>query len=399
MLAPLMFALSVPVIRRVLLVFWTMGCVFGSWATYIPRLKAFHELNEAQMGLLLLALPSGAIIMNPISISLMHRFGERKLILLGLVSGIIGFYFAFLSPHIYLATLSLFFTGMLYSGLNMAINTYATAIERREQRHILSSGHGFWSLGAMSGAMITSISIRYLDNVVLHYSLLLASIIILTLFLWRDGSFLDISAPMDRSEKPKLKRPNKMLWILITISLCTNLVEGTMADWSAIYLKDMMSATDDRAGLGFSAYAVCMAGGRFFGDFLQNRFGSMKMLVYCGVIALSGMMVIIFGTTIIIAIVGCAMVGAGVSLGAPILYAASTRVPGYGKGVGLATLNTFAMFGFLGGPAIIGLIAQATSLPLAFMFVSGMCILWWLMSLWAKRLEEEHLPSLQTSEL
>jgi hypothetical protein len=75
-------------------------------------------------------------------------------------------------------------------------------------------------------------------------------------------------------------------------------------------------------------------------------------------------------------LLGFALVGSGVSLGAPILYAAAAKVPGMAPGAGLATLNTFAMVGFLGGPAFIGFIAKAFSLPVALALVAGFAAFW-----------------------
>ena len=73
---------------------------------------------------------------------------------------------------------------------------------------------------------------------------------------------------------------------------------------------------------------------------------------------------------------GFALVGAGVSCGAPILYASAARVPDMPKGSGLALMNTFTMGGFLFGPVLIGFISKAFSLPIAFGFIASLGIIW-----------------------
>lgn len=184
--------------------------------------------------------------------------------------------------------------------------------------------------------------------------------------------------------KPKLKWPDQTLWLLIIITLSVYLLEGTMADWSSIYLITVLGSAADIGGIGFSAYALFMATGRFFGDYLQDKFGSIHLLSYCALLGLLGISLVIIATSPPLAIVGMAIVGAGVSLGAPILYSSSARLKGYGKGVGLATLNSFAMFSFLGGPAFIGFIANLTSLRIAFGFVAFMCFIWLVVSFTAR---------------
>ena len=76
------------------------------------------------------------------------------------------------------------------------------------------------------------------------------------------------------------------------------------------------------------------------------------------------------------AIFGFALIGLGVSCGAPILYAAAARYPGMPNAGGLAIMNTFAMGGFLLGPVVIGFISDLTSLPVAFGFVAILGMLW-----------------------
>jgi hypothetical protein len=93
-------------------------------------------------------------------------------------------------------------------------------------------------------------------------------------------------------------------------------------------------------------------------------------------IAASGLLLAILLPYTPTTLIGFAMVGAGVSLGAPVLYSAAAKVPGMAPGAGLATMNTFAMVGFLGGPAVIGFIAKAFSLPMALGVVVLMGCVW-----------------------
>jgi len=73
---------------------------------------------------------------------------------------------------------------------------------------------------------------------------------------------------------------------------------------------------------------------------------------------------------------GFMLVGSGISLASPILYQASAKVKGLAPGVGLATMNTFAMAAFLGGPVLIGFIAQISSLRISFILVAIASVIW-----------------------
>jgi MFS family permease len=174
----------------------------------------------------------------------------------------------------------------------------------------------------------------------------------------------------EEAKKVKFAWPNAALWGLIGLSLCTNLVEGTMADWAAVYMREIVKALPALTGWGFGAYAFWMASGRFAGDALLARYGNGRVLAVGGGLIVVGLLLAVLLPYTWVVLTGFALVGAGVSLGAPILYAAAARVPGMAPGAGLATMNTFAMIGFLGGPAVVGFIAKAWSLPIAFAVVA-----------------------------
>ena len=57
------------------------------------------------------------------------------------------------------------------------------------------------------------------------------------------------------------------------------------------------------------------------------------------------------------------------------LFSAAARVPGVAPGTALAAVATTGYFGFLAGPPLIGLVAEATTLSLALGIVSLLCAL------------------------
>ena len=149
-----------------------------------------------------------------------------------------------------------------------------------------------------------------------------------------------------------------------------------MADWTAVYMRDVVKTQDYFIGWGLAGYSMCMSIGRFSGDALIPRFGANAVLRIGGVIAVCGIILAVAMPYTIPAIIGFSMVGAGVSCGAPILYGSAARVPGMAKGAGLATMNTFSMAGFLAGPVIIGFISKSINLSFAFSLVAVLAAVW-----------------------
>lgn len=363
--------------RSIGLVFASVGLIYGTWSALIPFVKEKFGLDEAQLGLLLLSLPAGVTIMNPFAVPILHRFGASKTTLVSLALAALLFITPLLATSVWMLALSLFVAGAAFSTANVAMNTCSTMLEGQQQIRIMSTCHGLWSAGAMSGSALASI-VTGLGVWPVLYSAIVAGLLVTIAILLRNVMLrIKEDTHKGEDEMPAGKKfafPNAMLWSLITISLCTNLAEGTMADWSAVYMKEVLVSPPYMVGWGFSAYAFFMASGRFVGDGLLVRYGGRIVLMGGGLVVAIGLLLSVCFQTTAIALIGFALVGAGVSLGAPILYGAAARVPGMAPGAGLATMNTFAMVGFLGGPAVIGLIAKYWSLPTAFALVAVIAI-------------------------
>ncbi len=239
----------------------------------------------------------------------------------------------------------------------------------------------------MSGSLFSGLGVMMLNKYSGHwlvpqaqYVIFIAIIIVVIIWFLRRA--LDIIKDVHQQSvgHPKMNmksfRPTKTLWMLIIICLCTYLTEGTIADWSAVFMKEITLAPETIAGWGFAVYAFFMAAGRFMGDELIARFGAMRVLRVGGVLVLIGLMIVIPSLNPWLALPGFMLIGMGVSLASPILYGTAAKLPGMAPGVGLATLNTFAMASFLGGPVLIGFIAKISDLRIAFMIVAFASIIW-----------------------
>ena len=363
------------------LAFAASGSIFGTWAAMIPHLKSKFSLDEAELGLLLLAPPLGIVLANPLSVPVLGRFGPGRSTVAMVTLTAAAAILPIQAPNITLVAVSLLFFGACMSVLNVAMNTTAAQLEQRDGLRMLSTCHGLWSAGAMTGSALAG-AVTGLG--VPHGAFVIgAAAFFGGLSLYLRNTLPEIGKIPQNPDNKRAKSfvfPSKALWLLIVISLCTNLTEGTMSDWAAVYMREVLGSGETLAAWGFSVYAFFMATGRFFGDGLIIRFGPSAALRIGGAVALLGLVPAVFLQNQIAVLCGFAAVGAGVSLGAPILYASAARVPGMAPGAGLATMNTFAMLGFLGGPAMIGFIAQAASLPIAFGVVGGVVGVWILLS-------------------
>ncbi|MFM8833379.1 MAG: hypothetical protein ACKOEV_07100 [Cytophagales bacterium] len=92
-------------------------------------------------------------------------------------------------------------------------------------------------------------------------------------------------------------------------------------------------------------------------------------MVWCGVTALLGMVVMLSLENAYLAIAGFFLVGIGLSAIVPIAYSIAGNTTDLPPGVGLAMVTTVGYSGFLFGPPIIGLLADWQTLRVALSFV------------------------------
>jgi MFS family permease len=359
------------------MVFISVGFLFGNWATLIPFIKQKFDLNDAQLGLLLLSFPIGATVMNPFSTFFINRFGMLNTTIIGLILLAVTYIIPVSVDWLPLVVGGLMIVGMCLSVTNVAMNTCVTSLEHQYGINIMSTCHGMFSAGLMFGSIAASI-LRGMKIMPSFQMAAIALAIIIMLLVLRT-TILGIheeKVQEDQNGGAKFILPKGPLLLMILISLCTNITEGTMADWTAVYMRDIVQTDDYFIGWGLAGYSMFMALGRFLGDALIPRFGGNNVIRGGGIIAALGVIVAIFLPYTISAIIGFTLVGAGVSCAAPILYGSAARVPGMAKGAGLATMNTFSMAGFLAGPVVIGFISKSVNLPFAFFLIAALALVW-----------------------
>lgn len=356
-------------------IFASVGFLFGNWVTWIPYVKQKFGLDDAQLGLLLLSLPLASTLTNPLSTVIINRFGMRATTIWGLVAMALAYSLPVNVPYLWMTSAALGMMGIGIAFTNVAMNTCVTSIERQDGIFIMSTSHGMFSGGGMLGSALASVLMGFKVPPAVHVAVVTGTILALVVLV--RPIIMGIHEEKRQSEGgAKFVWPNRVLMGMIAISLCTNITEGTMSDWTAVYMRDVVKSNDFFIGWGFACYAFFMASGRFVGDALIPQYGSRKVLVTGGIVAAFGILLAVLLPYTTTAILGFGLVGAGVSCGAPILYGSAARVPGMAKGAGLAAMNTFSLAGFLVGPALIGLISNAYSLSFAIGLVAVLALIW-----------------------
>ncbi len=357
------------------LTFAADSLMFGSWVAYIPHVKTMLGMNDAQLGLALFGMPIGLLSMNPFSAGIIARFGLARTTVGATLATAVSFALPVWMPERWSLMAALALVGAAVALMNVAMNTCATNIERADRVYIMSSCHGMWSMGGMVGSGTAAALIAAGSTPRLHLSLLAGLVIILTLTGLRPVLATVPEEKRSEGGGSKFTLPNRDLLMMILIGVVVSLGEGVAFDWSAVYLRDSLGAPEQIAALGFTCFSLTMMSMRFTGDVLIPRFGERNLLYFSALLTFFALMVIIFSPVVVVGIAGFLFLGAGVALGAPILFNAAARVPGLAPGAGLATYATFSFIGFLAGPPVIGFVGEKYGLHIGFAMVAGLALL------------------------
>nr|WP_111298584.1 MFS transporter [Paracoccus saliphilus] len=344
--------------------FFVNGMLVGSWAPKIPVLMARLEIGEALAGVIVLALGAGSICVMPVFGAMVARAGSARAVTLAAWLAAPSLIWISVAPGFAAVATAVFLFGGVIGGMDVAMNANAVAVERVRGRAIMSSCHGFWSLGAFAGAGLGGMLLQALGEVA--HAVLVSGVFAAAL-LWGLPRLLG-DAPVPGAEKAPLRLPRTPLPYLIGLmALAAMIPEGAILDWAAVYLQREMGASLALAGWGFAACAGTMAVMRFLGDGLRRRFGAVQTLRVSTGLAMAGLALAGLAGTPGPAIAGFSLAGIGIANMVPIAFSAAGNVPGLAAGMGLSVVTMMGYSGILLAPGSIGWLAERLSLGVIYL--------------------------------
>lgn len=335
--------------------FFVNGFLIGGWALQIPPLMSRLEVGETTLGLLILVLGLGALVAMPWCGFLIGRVGSRPVLLALAFLATPGLLLIALLPHVALAVPALFLFGAVVGGMDVAMNANAVSAERQLGRPIMSSSHGFWSLGGFAGAASGGLVIQHFGHLA-HAGA--ASLVALAIVAAASRHFIAGDKPVEAERKPLRLPADPLIYLIGLIALLSMIPEGTVLDWGALYLQQELGADIALAGLGFAAFSATMAVMRFVGDGIRGRFGAVATLRISSLVAALGMAGAGFAPSPAIAILAMAIAGLGIANMVPIAFSAAGNQPGLVPGTGLGIVTTMAYSGILVAPSLIGFVGE-----------------------------------------
>ncbi|MFS4494779.1 MFS transporter [Maribacter sp. 2308TA10-17] len=342
-------------------VFASLNILFGTWAIYIPTVKEALEIDKSQLGIAIFFLSLGVFTVFPISSKIINKVGVGKATWYGVLCSCAAAILPLLAPSYYTLMAGLFLFGASNGFTDIAMNTLVTEVEKKDDIKFMSAAHGFFSLGGVL-AGLGSFLIGPLDNPVLHMGIAVALVLVVNIIFHQKFKHIVAAAIEKEPLSLKVFKPFLLLGLISFIAMGS---EGAIVDWSGLYLKEISIAPEALWGAGFLGFQITMTLGRFLGDGISAKIGSIKMVAFGTLFVLVGY-ALVLSTQMNLAILGFAFSGLGFSVMVPEVFRIGGNVKGVESSQGIAFIAGSGYAGFLCAPPILGQIADRSSLVTCF---------------------------------
>ena len=359
----------------VVILFLVHGLIVSSWISRIPAVQIQLHLSNGVLGLTLLSAAVGAVCIIPLVGYLVSRFGSRSVSIVSSSAFCLSVILPGLAANALTLALALFVYGVFAAAMDVSMNAQGVEVEKQLGSPTMSRFHGMFSVGAMGGAAFGGWLATQGVTPPVHFAasalLNLVAVLSVASLLIPDSSHAHegIAHP----HRLPLRKTPKVLLALSAIGFCILLSEGAMADWTAVYLRQVMLAGPGTAALGYAVFSGAMAAFRFLGDFITARLGPQLTVRSGCIIAGLGLLAALAAPSALGSMPGFAAAGIGLSVVIPLVFGSGGKVPGISPGAGIATVTGIGYVGFIIGPPAIGFASQLLTLRIALGLVVLCC--------------------------
>jgi MFS family permease len=355
--------------RATRLIFLLCGMAQSSWAPLVPYAKARVHANDQHFGLLLLCFGAGSILSMPTMGALASRYGCKHLIQVSAGAIFLGLVAVAVAPSSTLLALSLLLFGASIGAIDVVMNVQASLVERHSGENLMSGFHGLYSVGGFAGALLMS-GLLWLNTPAGAAALIIVSL--LSVLLSLANSALVPYGDHQQERTTGFVWPRNYVLFLAMLAFIMMLAEGSMLDWSAVFLVDRVGMIEKNAGIGFTAFSIAMTISRFSGNFVIQKIGRRWTMTAGALLAASGFLLVALLANPAGSVFGFALIGLGAANLVPVIFSLASEAGGV-LGSNISFVSTLGYTGILTGPAVIGVVVHSKGFGVAFAGVA--CLL------------------------
>jgi MFS family permease len=345
------------------------GALCAVWTVRIPALTDKLRLDTAEVGTGVLAWGIGALVTMQVARLAIGRLGSRRVLLVaGPGSAVLSAGVGLAPTYPWFLAAAVAF-GAAFGALDIGMNAQVAVLERRTGRHLMNGAHAGWSIGSVVGgglgALTAYLGLTFTQAVggMAVFGVPFAVALLPTYLPDRPGSLAAHARPV---------RVPPVVYLVGAVACASFIIEGSVADWSGLYLRNELGAREAVAALAYPFFELAMIVGRTFGDRVRQRFGARTMLTVAGFVAAAAFAVVVLAPHWGVALAGFFAVGIGICTVVPLTFSIAGALDQ--TGAAIAQVGAMGYGGMLLGPVAIGYLANATSLRLGLLVSVGLCV-------------------------
>lgn len=348
--------------------------LLGIWVAALPGIKHRLGFTDGSLGLSLLLAPAGSLTAVMLSSAYFSRVQAGKALMAGCMLQCIAYTVQVASTSRPMFWAGLFAAGFIGCLNGIAGNAVVDRTEKASGRKIMSTSHGMYSIGGFISAGVAAAFNSV--HLAAYLQMIIMSVGIISMLVVIRKQILANTAYIHGGSS--FAAPPPTIIGLAFICFVSFMGEGCIGDWSAIYLKESLHSSAVLASGGFAGFSIAMAIGRLNGDALAPKIKPKVMVMTGALVAAAGFLLAISLPYKGTAIAGFTLVGFGYSCIVPILFSAAANVKGLSPAMGIASIASGGLIGFLLGPAVIGFIAEKSTLAsgLSLVLVLSLLAVW-----------------------
>lgn len=354
------------------LAFALLGSMFGVWHMLLTDLQASLGISAGQLGQAITISIVAALPMMLLGGYLTDWLGVHSMISLGaLLTGGALLLMSRVSTYGVLIVLLIPFA-MGVGVLDVSINAAAIGFERATTKRFMPYFHAAYSGFSGFAAVLT--------GVLLHWGIPFRSFYLVTAFTLLGFAVVSQASGVmtARNKTPasphlaardftSLRHPTVLL-VGLVIALCF-FAEGTLENWSAIYLRASLQLPAFLGGSGVAFYHFAMLLGRLLAAQALKRLTRRSILLSTGVFTALGMTVSLSTEFVPLILAGFLIVGLSLAMVVPMCVSLAGDLFTLRTGEIMSVLMLLGYGGFLVGPLVIGNLTDLVGLRVALVSV------------------------------